>query len=98
MTPLNSMFPEISDHVGGEKTQDKEEEKKPRKEQISTPSSETMAGQGVTYCRYGSKQAKQSTVENHFTSILQLIGQCHGDQGDSRDEVADVEEEEKSEE
>ena len=56
-----------------------------------------MACQEIAHRRHRGKEAKETAVDDHSVPLLHLVGQRHGDQCNSRDEVANVEEEEKSE-
>merc|ERR550534_578868 len=58
-----------------------------------------MTGQAITHCREASKKCEKSSGKNHLVLlVVHLIRESHRDEGDATDEVADVKEEEASEE
>ena len=96
VAPMDSGIPNVMSDAHREDSQDDEEEEEPREEELAPPGSQTVAGQEVADCGDRGEQAKETTVENHLAAILHLVGQGHGDQGDARYQVADVEEEEEA--
>ena len=98
VTPLDVVAPEVADHVDGEETDDEEEEEEPGEEEASAPGPQAVAGKKVADGRDGGEEAKEAAVDDHPIPLLHLVGQGHCDEGNPGDEVADVEEEEKSEE
>ena len=98
MAPLDVVAPEVADHVHGEEADDEEEEEEPGEEEAPAPGPQSVAGKKVADRRDGGKEAKEAAVDDHPIPFLHLVGQGHCDEGNPGDEVADVEEEEKSEE
>ena len=98
VAPLDVMAPQVSDHVHGEEADDKEEEEEPGEEKASAPGAQSVACKKVADGRDRGKEAKEAAVDDHPIPLLHLVGQGHCDEGDPRDEVANVKEEEKSEE
>ena len=98
VAPLDVMAPQVSDHVHGEEADDEEEEEEPGKEEAPAPGAQPVAGKKVADRGDGGKEAKEAAVDDHPVPFLHLVGQGHCDEGNPRDEVANVEEEEKSEE
>ena len=98
VAPLDVVAPEVADHVHGEEANDEEEEEEPGEEEAPTPGPQSVAGKKVADRRDRGEEAKEAAVDNHPIPFLHLVGQGHCDEGNPGDEVADVEEEEKSEE
>lgn len=57
-----------------------------------------MAGKAVTKSGNRSKDTKESSKHDHLVPVIKVVGEGHGDQGNTRDEVANIKEEETSEE
>ena len=51
----------------------------------------------VTHGREGGKQTKKSPTENHPLSVCYLVGESHGDEGDTGYQIADIKEKKTSE-
>ena len=98
VAPLDVMAPQVSDHVHGEEADDEEEEEEPGKEEAPAPGAQPVAGKKVADRGDGGKEAKEAAVDDHPVPFLHLVGQGHCDEGNPGDEVANVEEEEKTEE
>jgi len=98
VTPLDVMAPEVLDHVHGEEADDKEEEEEPWEEEAPAPGAKAMASKKVADRGDRGKEAEEAAVDDHPIPLLHLVGQGHCDEGNPRDEVANVKEEEKSEE
>merc|ERR1711944_164763 len=98
VAPLDVMAPQVSDHVHGEESDDKEEEEEPWEEEAPAPGAKTVAGKKVADGRDGGKEAEEAAIDDHPIPVLHLVGHGHCDEGNPRDEVANVKEEEKSEE
>ena len=98
VTPLDVMAPQITDHVHCKQPDDEEEKEKPGKEETPAPGPESVAGKEVADRGHGGEETKETAVDDHSIPLLHLVRQCHRDQGDPGYQVANVKEEEKSEE
>jgi len=97
MSPLGLLKIKRVGHVHDQHAQDYKEESQPWQEKVPLPGSDAMTCQAVYQSRDGGEHPKESSKHDHPVFVLQLVGQRHGDQGDSRDQIADVKKEETSE-
>merc|ERR1712071_75522 len=76
-----------------------EEEEEPGEEEGSPPGAHSMTGEAVTHRREGAEQCEEAPGEHHPVVLFtHLAGESHRDESDPANQVADVEEEEASEE
>lgn len=98
MSPVEVVGVEGVGQHHGEEDQDEEVEHQPRQQETTPPGPDSMTSQAVAECRHRGEHTEHPTEHDHALLLVVVIHEAHGDESDPGHKVADIEEEEASEE